>query len=93
MTDDGLMASSAATGWKLPRDSGMVLAFLVLALSVLGPRSPGAHETIDADGVNAILAATDTAAARVQSFAGRHAPFHAECAVACARIAGEAAAI
>jgi len=40
MTDDGLMASRAATVWKLPRDSGMVLAFLVLALSVLGPRSP-----------------------------------------------------
>ena len=43
---------------------------MVLALSVIGPRSPGAHETIDADGVNAILAATDTAAARVKSVAG-----------------------
>ena len=72
MTDGGLMAGSprAVTVWKLLRSGGMTLAFLVLALSVLGPRSPGAHETIDADGVNAILAATDTAAARVKSVAG-----------------------
>ena len=72
MTDDGLMAGSsrAVTLWKLPRRGGMTLPFLVLVLSVLGLRSPGAHETIDADGVNAILAATDTAAARLKSAAG-----------------------
>ena len=66
------MASSsrAVRVRKLPRDSGMALAFLVLVLSVLGPRSPGAHETIDADGVNAILAATDTAVAHVKRVAG-----------------------
>jgi hypothetical protein len=72
MTDDGLMAGSsrAVAVRKLSRRGGMVLAFMVLALSALGPRSPGAHETIDADGVNAILAATDTAAARVKNVAG-----------------------
>jgi hypothetical protein len=72
MTDVGLMAgfSDAVTVWKLPRRSGMALAFLVLVLSVFGPRSPGAHETIDADRVNAILAATDAAAARLKSVAG-----------------------
>jgi hypothetical protein len=72
MTDDGLMARSsrAIAAWKLPRRGGMALAFLVLVLSALGPRSPGAHETIDADGVNAILAATDTAAARIKNVAG-----------------------
>jgi hypothetical protein len=72
MTDDGLMTGSshAVTVWKLLRDSGMALAFLVLVLSVIGPRSPGAHETIDADGVNAILAATDTAAARLKGVVG-----------------------
>jgi hypothetical protein len=72
MTDGGLMggSSGAVTVRKLPRRGGMALAFLVLVLSVLGPRPPGAHETIDADGVNAILAATDSAAARVKSVAG-----------------------
>ena len=72
MTDGGLMARSsrAVTVWKLPHRGGMALAFLVLVLSVLGPRSPGAHETIDADGANAILAATDTAATRLKSVAG-----------------------
>ena len=72
MTDGGLMAGSsrAVTVWKWPRRSGMALAFLVLVLSMLGARSPGAHETIDVEGVNAILAATDTAAERVRSVAG-----------------------
>jgi hypothetical protein len=72
MTDVGLIAGSshAVTVWKLPWRGGMALAFLVLVLSVFGPRSPGAHETIDADGVNAILAAADTAAARLKSVAG-----------------------
>jgi hypothetical protein len=72
MTDGGLMAGSshAVKVRKLPRDSGMALAFLVLVLSVLGPRLPGAHETIDADGLNAILAATDAAAARVKNVTG-----------------------
>jgi hypothetical protein len=72
MTDGGLMVSSSHSVKvrKLPRDSGMALAFLVLVFSVLGPRSPGAHETIDADGVNAILAATDTAVAHVKRVAG-----------------------
>ena len=70
MTD--LMASSsrAVKLWKLSRRGGTALAFSVLVLSVLGLRSPGAHETIDAEGVNAILAATDTAAARLKSAAG-----------------------
>ena len=63
-------SSRAVTVWKLPCRGGMALAFLVLVLSVFGPRSPGAHETIDADGVNAILAATDTAAARLKSVVG-----------------------
>ena len=63
-------SSHAVTVWKLLRDSGMALAFLVLVLSVIGPRSPGAHETIDADGVNAILAATDTAGARLKGVVG-----------------------
>ena len=72
MTDGGLMAGSshAVTVWRLPRRHGIALAFLVLVLSVLGPRSPEAHETIDADGVNAILAATDAAAARLKNVAG-----------------------
>jgi hypothetical protein len=72
MTDGGVMggSSGAVTVWKLPRRGGMALAFLFLVLSVLSPRPPGAHETIDADGVNAILAATDSAAARVKSVAG-----------------------
>jgi hypothetical protein len=72
MTDNDLMAGScrAVTVRKLSRRGGMVLAFMFLALSALGPRSPGAHETIDTDGVNAILAATDTAAARVKNVAG-----------------------
>jgi hypothetical protein len=72
MTDDGLMAGSsrAVKLWKLSRRGGMTLPFLVLVFSVLGLRSPTAHETIDAEGVNAILAATDTAAARLKGAAG-----------------------
>ena len=50
--------------------AGRLSHFRVLVLSVLGLRSPGAHETIDAEGVNAISAATDTAAARLKSAAG-----------------------
>src|ERR1700735_4283682 len=72
MTDYDLIAGFSRAGkvWKLSRLGGMALAFLVLVLSVLGLGSPGAHETIAAEGVNAILATTDTAAARLKSAAG-----------------------
>jgi hypothetical protein len=93
MTDGGLMTGflRAVTVRKLPRCSGMALAFLVLVLLVLSPRSPGAHETIDADGVNAILAATDTAAARVKSVAGSRA--EGEAMFALGMVQAEATAI
>ena len=72
MIDGALVAGSARAimARKLSCCGGIALAFLVLVLLVLGLRSPGAHETIDAEGVNAILAATDTAAARLKSVAG-----------------------
>jgi hypothetical protein len=41
-----------------------------MVLSLCSPRAGGAHETIDADRANAILAATDAAAARAKSAAG-----------------------
>ena len=73
------MTEGGRHGRLFPRRRGIEIAapwrdgsrsFLVLVLSALGPRSPGAHETIDADGVNAILAATAIAAERVKSAAG-----------------------
>ncbi len=63
-------SSRAVTVWKSRRRGRMALAFLVLVLSVLGSFPAGAHETIDAERVNAILAATDAAAAGVKSVAG-----------------------
>jgi hypothetical protein len=93
MTDGGLMTGAfrAGTVRKLPRSSGAALAFLVLVLSVIGSPSPGAHETIDADGVNAILAATDIAAARVKSVAGS--PAEGEAMFAFGMVQAEATAI
>jgi hypothetical protein len=73
MTDNSLIASSSRRGailWKLPRRRGMAVVLLALFLSVFDPRSPGAHETIDTERVNAILAATDAAESRFKSASG-----------------------
>jgi hypothetical protein len=55
---------------KPPWRSGAAMALFAGVLSMCGPRSPAAHETIDAEGATAILAATDAAAARAKSAAG-----------------------
>ena len=72
MTDGGLAAGvhRAATSRKFSRRAGRALLFLVVFLSPFGPRAPSAHETVDAERVNAVLAAADAAGARVKSAAG-----------------------
>jgi hypothetical protein len=50
--------------------SGVVLALLILSFVALGTRSPAAHDIIDTEGVNAIVAAADAAAARVKGASG-----------------------
>lgn len=55
---------------RAPRGPGSGLVLLVLLLSAFGVRPLGAHETIDMDRVNALLAAADEAAASVKSAAG-----------------------
>jgi hypothetical protein len=72
MTDGGLTgsASRAAMSWKFSRRAGRALLFLVVLLSLFGPRPPSAHETVDAERVNTVLAAADAAGARVKSAAG-----------------------
>ena len=48
----------------------VITAVLLIVFLVLGVRLSAAHEIIDIDGVNAIVAATDAAAARAKSAAG-----------------------
>jgi hypothetical protein len=59
--------ASAASCKALRRTAPAVFA---LVLTVLGPRVPAAHEIIDTEQVNAIVAAADAAASRAKSAAG-----------------------
>jgi hypothetical protein len=72
MTDGGLAAGvhRAATAPRVSRRAGRALLFLVVLLSLFGPRAPSAHETVDAERVNTVLAAADAAGAGVKSAAG-----------------------
>jgi hypothetical protein len=72
MSDRGLSADfrRAAMARAPQRRSGIVIALFVVLLSVFGSRSPAAHETIDTERANAILTATEAAAARVKGAAG-----------------------
>ena len=87
MTDDGLMASRAVRCGNCRAIAGWFSHFWFLPFRC-SARARRVRTKLSTP-TNAILAATDTAAARVQSFAGRHAPFHAECAVASPKIAGK----
>ena len=55
---------------KLSRRGGKVFVFLLIFLSLFGPRAPSAHEVIPAEQVDAVLAAAYAADARVKSAAG-----------------------
>jgi hypothetical protein len=72
MIDSGRTTNTfrAAASWRSPRRSAPTLAALVLFLSMFGPYSGDAHDTIDPDRINAILAATDAAVMRVKGAAG-----------------------
>jgi len=72
MIDSGRTASTsrAAASWRSPRRGATTLAVLLLFLSMFGPHSGGAHDTIDPDRINAILAAADAAVMRVKGAAG-----------------------
>ena len=50
--------------------SGVALAIRAALFTASGPRVPAAHETIDAERANAILAAADAAATRAKSVIG-----------------------
>ena len=50
--------------------SGVALAICAALFTASGPRVPAAHETIDAERANAILAAADAAATRAKSAIG-----------------------
>jgi type II secretory pathway pseudopilin PulG len=56
--------------------SGVALALVAVLFTLIGPRLLAAHETIDAERANAILAAADAAATRAKSAAS--APSQAE---------------
>jgi hypothetical protein len=94
MTERGRPIGSGhvTIAWKpLRRRSGVALTLFVMVLSLCSPRSPAAHETIDTERANAILAATDTAAARVKNAAGS--PPEAEAMFALGMVQVEATAI
>ena len=94
MTERGRPIGSGhvTIAWKpLRRRSGVALTLFVMVLSLCRPRSPAAHETIDTERANAILAATDTAAARVKNAAGS--PPGAEAMFALGMVQVEATAI
>ena len=94
MTERGRTAGSVATQPIAPkpqRRSGVALA--LSASSSLRPPAraqPAAHETIDTERANAILAATDAAATRVKSAAGS--PSEAEALFALGMVQVEATA-
>jgi hypothetical protein len=92
MSDHGVRAGSwrAAMARKPQRRSGLAVAVFVVLLSVCGSRSPAAHETIDTERANAILAATESAAARARSAAGS--PAEAEALFALGMVQVEATA-
>jgi hypothetical protein len=80
----------AAMAPKPQRRAGAGIALLVGLLCVCGSRSAAAHETIDKERANAILAATESAAARVKSAAGS--PTEAEALFALGTVQVEATA-
>ena len=55
--------------------------FLLVFLSLFGPRTPSAHEVIPAEQVDAVLDAADAANARVKSAAGSAAEGEAKLAL------------
>ena len=59
MTDGDRTAGafSFAGAAKLSRRGGKVFVFLLIFLSLFGPRAPSAHEVIPAEQVDAVLAA------------------------------------
>ena len=81
----------AAMAPKPQRRAGAGIALLVGLLCVCGSRSAAAHETIDKERANAILAATESAAARVKSAAGS--PTEAEALFALGTVQVEATAM
>ena len=68
----GTVGSGRVTIARKPprRRSGLALTLFVMVLFLCSPRTGAAHETIDTERVNAILAATDAAASRAKSAAG-----------------------
>jgi hypothetical protein len=61
---------SAGFLWSTPRGPAARLVLLALFFSLFGARPPGAHETIDIDRANALLAAAEEASARTKTVAG-----------------------
>lgn len=70
--------------------SGVALALVAVLFTLIGPRLLPAHETIDAERANAILAAADAAATRAKSAAS--APSQAEALFALGMVQVEATA-
>jgi hypothetical protein len=71
MTDGASVAGSvrAVVPWRPPRRGAIASALFVFFCSLLAAQSAGAHDTIDTERVNAILAATDAADARLKTAA------------------------
>ena len=67
--------------WTFSLRAVRAVLFLVVFLSLFGPRAPSAHETVDAERVNIVLAAADAAGARVKSAGGSATEAEAELAL------------